>query len=218
MAGVEASDRMLVEVWSDISCPWCYLGKHRLEQAIAGSPHAGSIDLVFHSFELDPTASTQPQPLLDMLAAKMGVTPAEAGQMDDRVGGMARAEGLPYTSDRVMANSFDLHRVVHLAETLGKGAELLTVLYRDLFGGTADVYDPEYLVEAAAGVGVPRERVAEVLDGDEFAEDVRRDIATAAQLGVRGVPFTVLDQRFGIPGATSVEAYAAGIEQAWGAR
>lgn len=218
MTSVEATDRMLIEVWSDISCPWCYLGKHRLEQAIAGSPHAGSIDLVFHSFELDPTASTEPQPLLDMLAAKMGVSPADAAQMDDRVGSTARAEGLPYTSDRVVANSFDLHRVVQLAETFGKGAELLTVLYRDLFGGTADVYEPKYLVEAAAGLGIPRERVTEVLDGDEFAEDVRRDIATAAQLGVRGVPFTVLGKKYGIPGATSVESYAAGIEQAWAGR
>jgi predicted DsbA family dithiol-disulfide isomerase len=218
MASVEATDRMLIEVWSDISCPWCYLGKHRLEQAIAGSPHAGSIDLVFHSFELDPTASTQPQPLLDMLAAKMGVSPDDARAMDDRVGGMARAEGMPYTSDRVVANSFDLHRVVQLAETLGKGTELLTGLYRDLFSGTADVYEHKYLVEAAAGLGIPAERVTEVLESDEFAEDVRRDIATAAQLGVRGVPFTVLDKRYGIPGATSVEGFAGAIEQAWGAR
>jgi predicted DsbA family dithiol-disulfide isomerase len=211
-------ERLLVEVWSDISCPWCYLGKHRLEQAIAGSPHAGSIDLAFHSFELDPGASTEPRPLLEMLAAKMGVPPAQAAEMDDRVGAMARAEGLPYTSDRVVANSFDLHRVVHLAERSGRGAALLTVLYRDLFGGTANVYDRTYLVDAAAALGIDRARVAAVLDGDEFAEDVRRDIATAAQLGVRGVPFAVLGKRFGIPGATSVEGYAAGIEQAWGAR
>jgi predicted DsbA family dithiol-disulfide isomerase len=138
--------------------------------------------------------------------------------MDDRVGGMARAEGLPYTSDRVVANSFDLHRVVHLADTVGKGAELLAVLYRDLFSGTADVYGPEYLVDAAAGLGIARERVAEVLDGDEFAEDVRRDVAAATRLGARGVPFTVLDRRYGIPGATSVEGFAGAIEHAWGAR
>jgi predicted DsbA family dithiol-disulfide isomerase len=211
-------ERLLVEVWSDISCPWCYLGKHRLEQAIAGSPHAGSIDLAFHSFELDPGASTEPRPLLEMLAAKMGVAPEQAAEMDDRVGAMARAEGLPYTSDRVVANSFDLHRVVHLADGSGQGAALLTVLYRDLFGGAANVYDHAYLADTAAGLGIDRERVVAVLDGDEFAEDVRRDIATAAQLGVRGVPFAVLGKRYGIPGATSVEGYAGALEQAWGAR
>jgi predicted DsbA family dithiol-disulfide isomerase len=218
MTTAVTDERMLVEVWSDINCPWCYLGKHRLEQAIAGSPHAGSIDLAFHSFELDPTASTEPRPLLEMLAAKMGVSPAEAAEMDDRVGAMARAEGLPYTSDRVAANSFDLHRVVHLADTAGQGGALLDVLYRDLFGGTANVYDHTYLADSATGLGIPRERVVEVLAGDEFAEDVRRDVATAAQLGVRGVPFTVLGKRYGIPGATSVEGFAGAIEQAWGAR
>jgi predicted DsbA family dithiol-disulfide isomerase len=211
-------ERLLVEVWSDISCPWCYLGKHRLEQAIAGSPHAGSIDLAFHSFELDPGASTEPRPLLEMLAAKMGVAPEQAAEMDDRVGAMARAEGLPYTSDRVVANSFDLHRVVHLADESGQGGALLTVLYRDLFGGTANVYDHAHLADTAAGLGIDRDRVVAVLDGDEFAEDVRRDIATAAELGVRGVPFAVLGKRYGIPGATSVEGYAGALEQAWGAR
>ena len=218
MTTAVTGERLLVEVWSDISCPWCYLGKHRLERAIAGSPHAGSIDLAFHSFELDPTASAEPRPLLEMLAATMGVSPAQAAEMDDRVGGMARAEGLPYTSERVVANSFDLHRVVHLADAAGQGGALLTVLYRDLFGGTANVYDHGYLADTAAGLGIRRERVVEVLAGDEFAEDVRRDVATAARLGVRGVPFAVLGGRFGIPGATSVENYAAGIEQAWGAR
>jgi predicted DsbA family dithiol-disulfide isomerase len=218
MTTAVTGERMLVEVWSDISCPWCYLGKHRLEQAIAESPHAGSIDLAFHSFELDPTASTEPRPLLEMLAAKMGVGPEQAAEMDDRVGAMARAEGLPYTSDRVVANSFDLHRVVHLADQTAQGAALLTVLYRDLFGGTANVYDHGYLADAAAGLGIDRDRVVEVLAGDEFADDVRRDIATAAQLGVRGVPFTVLGKRYGIPGATSVEGFAGALAQAWDAR
>ena len=206
-----------IEVWSDIACPWCYLGKHRLETAIAGSPHADSTELAFRSFELDPTAPDQARPLLEHLAEKMGLGPERAEQMDARVREMARAEGLPYTSQRVHARSFDLHRLVHLAGSHGVGSPLLTRLFRDLFGGT-NVYDRTYLVDTAAEHGIPRERAGAVLDGDEFADAVRRDIAAAHRLGVRGVPFAVLDGRFAIPGALSVEGYARGIEQAWASR
>jgi predicted DsbA family dithiol-disulfide isomerase len=218
VVGERTAERLRIEVWSDIACPWCYLGKHRLEKAIGQSPHAGSIDLVFRSFELDPTSPSEARPLMEYLAAKMGLTPAGAAQMDSRVGDMARAEGLPYTSDRVHANSFDVHRVLHLANADGSGNALLSRLYLDLFGGKANIYDRTYLIDTAAEHGIAREQVAAVLDGDEFAAAVRRDVAEAARLGVRGVPFAVLDGRYGIPGALDVDGYARGIEQAWGSR
>lgn len=209
---------MRIDVWSDIACPWCYLGKRRLEKAIDASPHADAIDLTFHAYELDPSAGKRSRPLREYLAQRMGVGPEQAAQLDAQVAELARAEGLPYTSDRVHANSFDLHRTVALAAQHGTATELLTVLYEDLFSGRADVYDHGHLADTAAAHGVPRERAVAVLASDELTDEVRADIAIATRLGVRGVPFTVLDEKFGIPGATSVEGFAEGIEKAWGQR
>ncbi len=206
---------MRIDVWSDIACPWCYLGKRRLEKAIDASPHAEAIELTFHAYELDPSASRRARPLPEYLAERMGVGPEQVAQMEGQVAQLARAEGLPYTSDRVHANSFDLHRTVRLAGEYGTATQLLTVLYEDLFSGRANVYDHTHLADAAAAHGVPRERAVAVLASDELTEEVRADIAVATRMGVRGVPFTVLDQRLGIPGATSVEGFADGIEQAW---
>jgi predicted DsbA family dithiol-disulfide isomerase len=204
-----------IDVWSDIGCPWCYVGKKRLETAIAASPHAASIELVPHSFELDATASTDPVSLPGFLAAKMGVSLAEAVRMDGHVGAMAHDEGLPYTSDRVHANSFDAHRVIHLAAEHGLANEMLGVVQRELFSGHANVYGHAFLADAAAGLGIPRARAEEVLASDEFADAVHEDQAEAGRLGVTGVPFVVVGGRYGIPGAIAVSGYTQTIERAW---
>ena len=210
-----ARQRLRIDIWSDLGCPWCYLGKHRLETAIAASGHAGAIDLVPRSFELDPGTPHQARPVAEYLAAKMGWSPAQAAQMEAQLADLAQAEGLPFTGDRPYANSFDVHRVLHLAAAHGLAGELLGSLQRDLFGGRADVYGHDYLAGAAAGLGIDRARVEEVLAGDEYADAVRRDEADAGRLGITGVPFAVLDGRFAVPGASSVDGYARAIERAW---
>ena len=216
-AAAEAStDRQLqIDVWSDLACPWCYIGKHRLDQAIASSPHAEAITVRVHSYELDPDMSHEPTPNLDLIAAKYGLTPAQAQHMEDKIIAIAHRDGLPFTADRVLANSFDVHRILHLAGTFGLADQLLGVLQRALFSGEANVYDHAVLADAASQVDIPRSRTEEVLSSDEYADAVRADEEEARTLGVTGIPFTVFDGRLAIPGATNVQGFANAIQQAW---
>jgi len=208
--------RLRIDVWSDIACPWCYIGAARLTKAVAASPHAGSVDVVTRSFELDPQAPTDVRPLREFLAAKMGVTTAQAAQMEGQMSALAAQDDLPYAADRVHGNTFDAHRVHHLARSLDLGDAVFRALQEGLFSGRKDAYDHAFLIEAAVGAGVARPRVEEVLAGGEFADAVRADEAEARRLRITGVPFAVLDGRLGVPGAVSVEGYAQAIEQAWG--
>jgi len=214
-AGASAGKQLQIDVWSDLACPWCYIGKNRLDQAIASSPHAGAITVRVHSYELDPDMSYEPTPNLDLLAAKYGLSQAQAKRMEDKVAALAHREGLPFTAERVVANSFDVHRVLHLAGTAGIADELLGILQRALFSGQANIYDHAVLTEAASQLGIPRSRVREVLSGDEYADAVRADEEEARLLGVSGIPFTVFGERIAIPGATSIEGFKNAIQQAW---
>ena len=208
--------QLQIDVWSDLSCPWCYIGKNRLDQAIASSPHAKAITVKVHSFELDPAMSRQAKPNVELLAAKYGLSPAEASRMEDKVAAIAHHDGLPYTGDRMLANSFDVHRVLHLADTLGLADQLLGVLQRQLFSGEANVYDHAVLTDTASNLGIPRQRVEEVLMSDEYADAVRGDEKEARTIGVTAVPFTVFDGRIAIPGATTIETFTETINWAWG--
>jgi predicted DsbA family dithiol-disulfide isomerase len=202
-------------VWSDLACPWCYIGKNRLDQAIASSPHAKAITVKVHSFELDPDMSHEAKPTLDVLAANYGLSLPQAERMENKIAAIAHQDGLPLTVDRVLANSFDVHRVLHLAGTVGLADQLLGVLQRALFSGRANVYDHAILTEAASQFGILRSRVEEVLSSNEYADAVRADEKEAKTLGVTGVPFTVFDGRVAIPGATSIEGFSNAINRAW---
>ena len=210
-----ARKHLQIDVWSDLACPWCYLGKNRLDQAIASSGHADAITVVVRSFELDPTMSHDVKPNLEVLSASHGVSLAQARALEDKIVAIAQREGLPFTADRVLANSFDVHRVLHLAGTFGVADQLLGVLQRILFNGQANAYDHTVIADAASHLGIPRHRVEEVLASDEYADAVRADEAEARRIGVTGVPFAVFGGRAAIHGATSSEGYAKAIEQAW---
>jgi predicted DsbA family dithiol-disulfide isomerase len=210
-----AAGQLQIDVWSDLACPWCYVGKSRLDKAIASSPRAGAITVVVRSFELDPAMSHDARPNLEVLRAKYGLSLAQARALEDRAVAMAQREGLPFAVDRVLASSFDVHRVLHLAGTFGLDDQLLGVLQRTLFSGQANAYDHTVIADAASHLGVPRHRVEEVLASDEYAGAVRADEAEARRIGVTGVPFAVFGGRAAIHGATSREGYAKAIEQAW---
>jgi predicted DsbA family dithiol-disulfide isomerase len=212
--GDAGSRPLRIDVWSDIGCPWCYLGKHRLEQAIAATGDPDTIRVTYRSFELDPTASADPVPVLDMLAAKLGVPPEQAESMESQVAGLARAEGLEYTSKRMHAGSFDMHRVLHLAGAQDQAAEVLGALQRELFSGRANIYDPAELADVASGAGLGRPAVEQVLASEDYAGEVRQDEALAQQIGITGVPFAVLGGRLAVPGAVSVDSYQQAIAQA----
>ena len=207
--------RLQIDVWGDLACPWCYIGKNRLDQAIAASPHAEAITVQVHAFELDPDMSYQAKPNLELLRAKYNVSPADALRMENKVAAIAHREGLPYTGDRVLANSFDVHRVLHLAGTVGLADQLLGVLQRELFSGHANVYDHAVLTDAATHLGISRSRVEEVLSGNEYADAVRADETEARELGITGVPFAVFDGRIAIPGAAGLDGYTNAINRAW---
>ncbi|HEY0119597.1 MAG TPA: DsbA family oxidoreductase [Cellulomonas sp.] len=218
--------RLRVDVWADVVCPWCYVGAARLTRAIDAMGLSGSVDLVPRAFELDPTTPTTPQPLLEHLAHKFGGllsgSSAMAEQvrgMEERVRDLAVAEGLPFEVDRVTANTRDAHRVTALATSHGLGMAYFEALQRAYFAGAStDPFGRAALLATAGEVGLPGAEVERVLDSDEFADEVARDQAQAAEIGVQGVPFVVVDGRYGVSGAREPEVYrevlSAGLDRA----
>ncbi|HEY2519415.1 MAG TPA: DsbA family oxidoreductase [Streptosporangiaceae bacterium] len=208
---------MRVDIWSDVVCPWCYLGQARFEKALAGFDGRDEVEVAYHSFELDPSwPSGQTMPILEMLATKYHLTPAEAEAAEGQVGGLARAEGLPFRPDRPLGNTFDVHRVLQLARDQGFQHRLLDTTYRSYFGEAADVFDPDVLSKIAATAGLDPGDVQQVLGGDDYTDEVRADEQQAQQIGIRGVPFYVLDGRLGISGAQSAATFTEALRQAAG--
>ncbi|MFI2409385.1 DsbA family oxidoreductase [Streptomyces sp. NPDC018947] len=213
---------MRVEIWSDIACPWCYVGKARFEKALAAFPHRDGVEVVHRSFELDPgRAKDDVQPVLTMLTAKYGMSEAQAQAGEDNLGAQAAAEGLEYrTRDRDHGSTFDMHRLLHLARKDGRQEALLDAFYRANFAEERSVFnDDERLVELAVGAGLDERTVRAVLaDPTAHADEVRADEREAAQLGATGVPFFVLDRAYGVSGAQPVDVFAQALTRAWGER
>ncbi|NHI16991.1 DsbA family oxidoreductase [Microbacterium excoecariae] len=206
-----------IEVWSDVLCPWCYIGDERLEKAIAASGREDDIRVRVRAFQLDPTAPSEPRSTVAYLAEKYGTSVDEARGMEENVQKLAHEEGLAYEVEHAVQNTLDLLRVVKLADTFGAGWRVMKAMQAELFGGSPDAFAPETAVRIAAEAGVPEAEVRDVLASDRFADEVRADQAEAQALGARGVPFTVLDRRLGIPGAVPTEMYGQAIAQALGA-
>ncbi|MFJ7154990.1 DsbA family oxidoreductase [Streptomyces sp. NPDC101118] len=211
---------MRVEIWSDITCPWCYIGKARFEQGLAAFAHRDEVEIVHRSFELDPKAPKETVPTLEMLARKFGRTLDEARAMQDHVAGTARAEGLEYrTEGRVNGSTFDIHRMLHFAAAHGRRDALLDLAYRANFAEERSVFDDDTLVALAVEAGLDEAAAREVLaDGEAYAAEVRADEREAAELGANAVPFFVLDRRYGISGGQPAEVFTQALEQAWQGR
>ncbi|MGW4024642.1 DsbA family oxidoreductase [Streptomyces sp. NPDC005009] len=213
---------MRVEIWSDIACPWCYVGKARFEKALAAFPHREQVEVVHRSFELDPgRAKDDIQPVITMLTKKYGMSEAQAEAGEDNLGTQAAAEGLPYrTRGRDHGSTFDMHRLLHLAREQGRQAELLDLLYRANFAEERSVFnDDERLAELAGAAGLDADAVRAVLaDPKAYADEVRADERAAAELGANGVPFFVLDRKYGVSGAQPAEVFTQALTQAWGER
>ena len=218
IAGWDASftSGMRVDIWSDIVCPWCYIGKREFEQGLAGFAHRDEIEVTYHAFELDPSAPAGPgQPIREMLAAKYGLGQAQAAQAESGVAARAAAAGLAYTSDRLTGNSFDAHRLVALGQDRGRQGEVLQRLYEAYFGEGRPVFQRADLAALGAAAGLDPAEVTAALDSGEYAEVVRADEQQAGALGISGVPFYVLDTRFGVSGAQPAATFAAVLDQAW---
>ncbi|MQY12300.1 hypothetical protein SRB5_24330 [Streptomyces sp. RB5] len=208
---------MRVEIWSDIVCPWCYIGKARFEKGLAAFEGRAGVEVVHRSFELDAGARRAPggKPVSEMLAGKYGVSPEQARTMEGRVADAAAAEGLGYRTDRLSSGTFDLHRVVHLAKERGLQDEVLGAFYRANFAEARPIGEDEPVVEAAAAAGLDADEVRKVLaDETAYADAVRADEAEAAALGISAVPFFVIDRKYGISGGQPAEVFTQALRQA----
>ncbi|HBF80503.1 MAG TPA: protein-disulfide isomerase [Streptomyces sp.] len=209
---------MRVEIWSDIACPWCYIGKARFEKGLAAFAHRDEVEVVHRSFELDPgRAKGDIEQVVDMLARKYGRTPEEARSMEADVAANAQAEGLGYrTEGRDHGNTFDMHRLLHLAKARGRQDELLTLLYRANFAEERSVFDDAVQAGLAVEAGLDADEARAVLaDPQAYADDVRADEREASELGADAVPFFVFDRRYGISGGQPSEVFVQALEQAW---
>ncbi|MEC3919724.1 DsbA family oxidoreductase [Nocardia sp. CDC160] len=208
-----------VEIWTDINCPFCYLGKRRFEEALAAFPHRDEVTVVHKSFELDPTLPRDhSDAVVPHIAEKYGISEAQAAANERGIGAQAEAMGLTYlTSGRDFGNSFDMHRLLHFAHEQGKQEQLLDALYAANFAQEEPLFgDAERLVRVAVSAGFEESAVRAVLDDpNAYADAVRADEAEAAQLGARGVPFFVLDRKYGVSGAQPSEVFAQALAQAW---
>jgi predicted DsbA family dithiol-disulfide isomerase len=198
---------MHVEIWSDIACPWCYVGKRRFEAALAIFEHRDDVQVTWRSFELDPGApASREESGAEHLAAKYGMTVEEARARQAELARMGAADGLDLHFERVQgANTFDAHRLTHLAAAHGLQDAMVERLQRAYFTDGELISDHATLVRLAAEVGLPEEEAREMLASDRFTAEVRDDEATATTIGISAVPTFVLDRRMGAAGAQAPE-------------
>lgn len=207
---------MQVEIWSDVICPWCYIGKRRFEAALAQFPQRDAVQVIWRSFELDPHAPRQRTGTLEeMLAHKYGVSLAQAAAMNARVTAIAREVGLEYRlAEAKPGNTFDAHRLLHLATTGGQGARATERLMHAYFCEGMPISDQAALARVAPEFGISEAEALALLQGDGQADAVRADEARAAQLGITSVPCFVFDGKFGIAGAQPVDEFVGALQQA----
>jgi predicted DsbA family dithiol-disulfide isomerase len=198
---------MNVEIWSDIACPWCYVGKRRFEAALEQFEHRDQVNVTWRSFELDPGAPYErPEGGAAHLAEKYGTTVEKAREMEDHMTQVAAGDGLDFRFDKLRpGTTFDGHRVLHLAEQHGKQDEMKERLMRAYLTDGELISDHEVLQRLAVEVGLPEDEVREVLVTERFAEEVRDDERTAASLGITAVPFFVVDRSIAASGAQAPE-------------
>jgi predicted DsbA family dithiol-disulfide isomerase len=207
---------MRVDVWSDIVCPWCYIGKRRFERAVTALPELKDVELVHRAYQLNPGAPRdQTSDRRAYLMAKYGWSGTQAEQMDARMEQVAAAEGLDYhLAGTSTGNTFDAHRLVHFARERGLEEAALERLYRAYFTEQRSIFDHASLVQLAAEAGLERDETARMLAGDEYAAAVTADLQEAAALRVSGVPFFVIDNRYGVSGAQSPDVFIEALRRA----
>jgi predicted DsbA family dithiol-disulfide isomerase len=209
-----------VEIWSDIACPWCYVGKRRFEAALAAFEHRDAVTVTWRSFELDPGAPDErPGERAAHLAAKYRTSVERAREMERHMTEVAAQEGLGFRFDIARdGNTFDAHRLLHLAHAHGLQDAMKERLMRAHFGEGELISDHAALERLATEVGLPVGEVRELLAGDRYAAEVRDDERTAASFGISAVPFFVVDRAFGASGAQPPEALGELLRHAWEAR
>lgn len=209
---------MIIEVWSDFVCPFCYIGKRRLENALEQFPYKDQVKVEFKSFELDPNSSKDVgMSMYEVLASKYGTTIEQAENMCAGVSEQANSVGLDFHFDTMIpTNTFDAHRLAKFAKTKGMEAEITEKLLFAHFTDSKHIGDHEVLVDLAVSVGLDRDEVITILgDHSAYAEEVRSNEADARQIGVQGVPFFVLNKKYAVSGAQPLEVFTGAIQKVW---
>lgn len=208
---------MQVEIWSDVVCPWCYLGKRRFETALAGFDHRDQVEVVYRSFELDPSADrTTTTPTVELLATKYGMTTGQAESAQREMEQRAEQDGLTFAMAELRSgNTRDAHRLLHLAKARGRQAELAERLHRAYFTESRSVFDADSLADLAVDAGLDRAEAAAVLAGDDYDDAVAADEELARSFGATGVPFFVIDRKYAVSGAQPATVLGDVLEQVW---
>ncbi|MCX6440118.1 MAG: DsbA family oxidoreductase [Actinobacteria bacterium] len=206
---------MIIDVWSDVVCPWCFIGKRRLESALAQFEHKEEIVIRHRAFQLQPDAAAT-VPTGKHLAEKYGVSTEQVKEMQANVCAVADGEGLCYNLDETLSgNTLDAHRALLWAATIGKQDQLLEAMYSGYFENSAPLFSHQDICVMAESIGIPSSDVMQVLESDQFHSEVIADRDLAAQLGATGVPFFVFDMKFGISGAQPLEHFIETFNSAW---
>ena len=208
---------MRIEIWSDIACPWCFIGKRRFETALAGFAHKDEVEVEWRSYQLDPSLPEHFEGSeTDYLGQAKGMPADQLQQMLEHVRTQADGEGLAYDFESlVVANSFTAHRFLHLAKSHGVMDAAKETLLSGHFEGGRNIGDHAYLAEVGQTLGIEPADTLRVLASDDYAAEVKADIAEARELGVTGVPFFVIDRKYGISGAQPSDAFAQVLDQVW---
>ncbi|MDR7234195.1 DsbA family oxidoreductase [Agrococcus sp. BE272] len=207
---------MQIDIWSDVACPWCFIGKRRFEAALAAWEHRDEVEVTWHSFQLDPSLPERYDGTeVEYLSTRKGMSVEQVRQMIEHVGEQAAGEGLRYDFDRlVVANSLRAHQLLHLAKAHGRGDAVKEALLSAHFERGIDIGDVDALAALGAEAGLDEHEVREALADERFLPAVRADIAQARELGVNGVPFFVFDMRLGLSGAQPAQVFTQALEQA----
>lgn len=208
---------MKIDVWSDYVCPFCYIGKRRLEMALELFPHKDEVEVIYRSYQLSPDAKREPEAdIHTLLAAKYGTTRDQAKAMNEQIGEQAKAVGLTYRFDTMKhTNTFDAHRLSHFASDQGKAKEMTENLLKAYFTESLHIGDHHTLAMIAEQSGLNKTEVMEVLSSDRYSDQVKEDLQTGAKLGIEGVPFFVFNNKYAVSGAQAPETFSEVLQKVW---
>jgi len=208
---------MKIDIWSDIMCPFCYIGKRKLETAMSQFPHQEEVEIIWHSFQLDPNIQHIPgKDIYSYLADRYGKSREWSVNMHHQMVENARKDGLEYNFEKaIIANSFDAHRLIQMAKAHQLGALAEERLFKAYFTEGENISDHETLIKIGAEIGLDTLEVTTMLSGDDFRANVNKDIDQARTFGIRGVPFFLFNEKYAISGAQPVEVFLNGLDTAW---
>ena len=208
---------MEINIWSDVRCPFCYIGKRKFEMALEKFPHKDKVNVTWKSFELDPNLTTNAEvSATEHLSSAKGISKEQAKGMQQHVANVAKEVGLDFNSENtIVANSLNAHRLIQLSKTKGLGNEVEEALFKAYFINGKNIDDKETLIETGVSIGLSENEVKEIFTSDVFVKEVRQDEMKAQSLGINGVPFFVLNNKYAVSGAQSPATFLDVLEQTW---